>query len=264
MLLALPLAGVEVHGTVRDIYNRPLPGVQISFTAGGGSLVSNEKGEFDLVVDTSEAVLELYFETPLHYPEKRLVSAKESTANLKVVLIPLNLLKEEITVTALDEAEKAIAVPFAQNVVTGVTIRENQSETIVQAIQNSPGVHFIGKGGVSVTPSIRGLARRRVLLLAGGARITSDRSAGASAQFFPPELVQRIEVVRSAASVLYGSDAIGGVIQIIPKSALNAGPGLAALNISGNSVDQKVNGGFSIIRFRTFFSSRLPADHPSR
>ena len=246
MLLALPLAGVEIHGTVKDIYNRPLPGVQIRIAPGGGLLVSNEKGEFDFTVDASESVLELYFETPLHYPEKRYVSAKESTPYMKVYLIPLKLLREDVTVTALNEAEKAISVPFAQSVVSKIEIRENQSETIVQAMQNSPGVHFIGKGGVSVTPSIRGLARRRILLLAAGARITSDRSAGASAQFYPPELVQQIEIVRSAASVLYGSDAIGGVIQIIPRDAQNAEPGFATMNISSHSADQKLNGGFSL------------------
>ena len=121
-------------------------------------------------------------------------------------------------------------------------------ETIVQALQNSPGIHFIGKGGVSVTPSIRGLARRRILLLANRARIISDRSAGASAQFFPPELVQQIEVVRSAASVLYGSDAIGGVINIISRTGRNPEANIGSLNISANSANKKTNGGFSINR----------------
>ncbi|MFH2107688.1 MAG: TonB-dependent receptor [Chrysiogenia bacterium] len=245
-LLSLPLPGIEVHGTVKDIYNRPLAGVQVRIGSGGRSLLSDEKGKFDFNVHASETVIELYFESPQHYLEKRTVVLKEITPDLKVYLIPLKLLREDVTVTALNESQKTIAVPFAQNVVSKIGIRESQSETIVQALQNSPGMHFIGKGGIAVTPSIRGLARRRILLLAAGARITSDRSAGAAAQFYPPELVQQIEVVRSAASVLYGSDAIGGVIQIIPRDAKNAEPGFAALNISGNSADQKLNGGFSL------------------
>lgn len=247
-LLSLPLAGIEIHGTVKDIYNRPLAGVLIRIGASGNSLVSDEKGEFAFTVDESKTVLELSFETPQHYLEKRTVALKENTPDIKVYLIPLKLLREDVTVTALNEAEKIIAVPFAQNVVSKVEIRENLPETVVQAMQNSPGVHFIGKGGVAVTPSIRGLARRRILLLVGGARITSDRSAGASAQFFPPEFIQQIEVVRSAASVLYGSDAMGGVIQIIPRDAQNPESSLGALNISGNSANQKFNGGFSLHR----------------
>ena len=113
-------------------------------------------------------------------------------------------------------------------------------------MQNSPGVHFIGKGGSTVTPSIRGLARRRILLLVDGARITSDRSAGASAQFFPPELAGQVEIMRSASSVLYGSDAIGGVIQVIAAPAGDSEAGVAALNFSGHSADEKRNGGFSL------------------
>jgi len=245
-LFSLPMAGMEIHGTVRDIYNRPLAGVHVRISSSGHSLLSDEKGEFVFTVDASETVFELYFESPQHYLEKRTVVLKEITPDLKVYLIPLKLLREDVTVTALNESQKTIAVPFAQNVVSKIGIRESQSESIVQALQNSPGVHFIGKGGIAVTPSIRGLARRRILLLAAGARITSDRSAGAAAQFYPPELVQQIEVVRSAASVLYGSDAIGGVIQIIPRDAQNAEPGFAALNISGHSADQKLNGGFSL------------------
>ena len=173
---------------------------------------------------------------------------EDSANDLEIFLIPLKLLKEDITVTALNEAEKAISVPFAQNVVSKIEIKENMPETIVQALQNSPGIHFIGKGGVSVTPSIRGLARRRILLLANGARIISDRSAGASAQFFPPELVQQIEVVRSAASVLYGSDAIGGVINIISRTGRNPEAPIGSLNLSANSANKKINGGLSINR----------------
>ncbi len=246
MMFSLPMAGVEVHGTVRDIYNRPLAGVLVRTSSGERSLLSDEKGEFVFDVAAGETFLELYFESPQHYLEKRTVVLKEITPDLKVYLIPLNLLREDVTVTALNESQKTIAIPFAQNVVSKSGIMESQPETIVQALQNSPGVHFIGKGGIAVTPSIRGLARRRILLLAAGARITSDRSAGAAAQFYPPELVQQIEVVRSAASVLYGSDAIGGVIQIIPRNAQNAEPGFAALNISGHSADQKLNGGFAL------------------
>jgi outer membrane receptor protein involved in Fe transport len=247
-LAAIMLPGAEIRGTVKDIYNKPLAGVQIFIGADGRIVSSDEEGAFAITIDDSMGVLQLLFETPQYYSEKRTVSLKEMPRNLKVYLIPLKLLREDITVTALNWAEKTISVPFAQNVVSKIEIRENQPETIVQAVQNSPGVSFIGKGGVSVTPSIRGLARRRILLLADGARITSDRSAGASAQFYPTEFAQQIEIVRSAASVLYGSDAIGGVLQIIPYAAANPEARLASLNFSGNSIDQRMNGGLSLHR----------------
>ncbi len=247
-MISLPLSGIEIRGTVKDIYNNPLAGAQVLIGESGRIVKTDENGNFNFMADESMGEVQIYFEASQYYREKRTVALNDTPRHLKVYLIPLKLLKEDVTVTALNEAEKAISVPFAQNVVSRGEIMEDQPETVVQAMQNSPGVHFIGKGGVSVTPSIRGLARRRILLLAGGARITSDRSAGASAQFFPPELVQRIEIVRSAASVLYGSDAIGGVIQIIPREALSPEAGFSTLNLSGDSASKKFNGGFSLSR----------------
>jgi len=242
----LPSQGVEIRGTVMDVYGQPLAGIRILVGTHGRSVSSDEKGEFIFSADESQAALQLTFVSPLHYLEKRNLSLDELPRRLKVFLTPLRLLKEEVTVTALNEAEKALAVPFAQSTISGESIAESLPETVVQAAQRSPGVSFIGKGGVSVTPSIRGMARRRILLLAGGARVTSDRSAGASAQFFPPEFIQRIEVVRSAASVVYGSDAIGGVFQIIPRAAPSPGSPLVTLNLSGNSLDRKLNGGLAL------------------
>jgi len=242
----LPSQGVEIRGTVMDVYGQPLAGIRILVGTHGRSVSSDEKGEFIFSADESQAALQLTFVSPLHYLEKRNLSLDELPRRLKVFLTPLRLLKEEVTVTALNEAEKALAVPFAQSTISGESIAESLPETVVQAAQRSPGVSFIGKSGVSVTPSIRGMARRRILLLAGGARVTSDRSAGASAQFFPPEFIQRIEVVRSAASVVYGSDAIGGVFQIIPRAAPSPGSPLVTLNLSGNSLDRKLNGGLAL------------------
>ena len=191
LLLPFLMAAAEVRGKVKDIYNQPLPGVAIRAGESGQTTFANEQGAFDLFLEDTQSSVQLFFDSPGYYREKRTVRLNDLGHDLEVFLIPLKLLKEDITVTALNEAEKAIAVPFAQNVVSKIEIKESMPETIVQALQNSPGIHFIGKGGVSVTPSIRGLARRRILLLANGARIISDRSAGASAQFFPPNWSSR-------------------------------------------------------------------------
>ncbi len=224
--LALPLAAAEVRGIVRDIDGRPLAGVRVRIGEGDRILVTDAGGFFAFSADESAARLTLTFAAPQFHLEKRTLILKNAAVRLSVYLIPLRQLKEEVTVTAWNDSGTSAAVPMAQHVVSDEAIRENQPESVVQALQNSPGMHFIGKGGVSVTPSIRGLARRRILLLVDGARITSDRSAGAAAQFFPPELVRQVEVVRSASSVIYGSDAIGGVIQVIPRAAGDPEPGI--------------------------------------
>lgn len=240
------MAAVEVRGIVRDITKQPLAGILVQAGEGGPVYITNADGEFIFAAGEKDFPLTVYFISPLFHKERRLLHGKGAPVTVNVFLIPLRQFKEEVAVTALNSLEKAGAVPFAQKVISGVTIREDQPESIVQAVQNSPGVHFIGKGGSTVTPSIRGLARRRILLLVDGARITSDRSAGASAQFFPSEMAGQVEIMRSASSVLYGSDAIGGVIQVIAAPAGDPGAGVATLNFSGHSADEKRTGGFSL------------------
>lgn len=246
VLFSWRLPGSEIRGTVRDIYDRAVPQVRIALGSDGETVAVDENGNFSFSVAEGTREVRLFFAAPRHYPEKRVVVPRNASRPLKVYLIPLKILREEVTVTALNQAEKTFTVPFAQTVVSEVEISESLPETVVQAAQNSPGVHFIGKGGIGVTPSIRGLARRRILLLADGARVTSDRSAGAAASFYPPEFIGRLEIVRSAASVLYGSDAIGGVLHIISRDGRNSENKLGSLNVSGSSADRKWNGGISL------------------
>ena len=74
-----------------------------------------------------------------------------------------------------------------------------------------------------MVPSIRGMARNRILILIDNARIASDRRTGPNASFINPEDIERIEVLRSPSSVLYGSDALGGVVHIFTKTAREEG-----------------------------------------
>ena len=96
-------------------------------------------------------------------PRKEIIKlpTKKTGKKLSVILIPKEQIQEEISVTALDTEEKAVSVPMSESKVSQLEIKEKIAENIVTTLLNTPGVHFIGKGGYTVTPSIRGLARRR-------------------------------------------------------------------------------------------------------
>ncbi len=97
------------------------------------------------------------------------------------------------------------------------SLTEEMAPNVTEGLASTPGVSALGSGGFSLVPSLRGLARRRVLYLVDNARLSSERRTGPNASFINPEDIDRIEVLRSPASVLYGSDAIGGVIHILTK-----------------------------------------------
>lgn len=155
---------------------------------------------------------------PDYYEQTFLLPEKGAGAGVTLVLLPLVRQREEVVVTALRYTEPAAGVPATGAIVSREAISERQAPNITEGLQDVPGVASLGSGGFSIVPTVRGLARRRVLFLIDGARLESDRRTGANASFVCPEIVDRIEVLRSPASVLYGSDAIGGVVQIFTRT----------------------------------------------
>jgi hemoglobin/transferrin/lactoferrin receptor protein len=240
------LWGGEIKGTVKDIHNRPLAAVNILVQETGAVTLSDGQGKFLIRVPTGLDRLVLSLKARDFHPQTLRVSMDRDTITVNVLLIPREHLKEEISVTALNKPEQSVSVPMAESRVSQLEIQEKVPENIVSTMLNTPGIHFIGKGGISVTPSIRGLARRRVLVLVDGARLTSDRRVGVSAELIPPEFSRRVEIVRSASSVIYGSDAIGGVVQVLTRAEEPNGLEKNALNLNLNSNNRRLNTGIGL------------------
>ena len=110
------------------------------------------------------------------------------------------------------------------SVITGEELAKKSYSDVTDALKNVPGV-FVNGGGTNQTISIRGMGSAYTLFLIdgkpmndGGLLTTNGGVAGASINFLPPiEAIERIEVIRGPSSSLYGSDAMGGVINIITK-----------------------------------------------
>ncbi len=242
------LQGSEIRGIVKDIYNQPVEAVTLQLLENGAATLSDHDGKFSLDVpdklpgdDVSIRALHRSY-----HPFGMKVRIGDGTAAVNILLIPRELIKEEISVTALNKQEQTIQVPMAESSLSELDIKEQMPENVVDTLGTIPGIHFIGKGGFSTTPSIRGLARRRVLILVDGARLSSDRRVGVSASFIPPEMIRRIEVVRSSSSVLYGSDAIGGVVQIFTAPDTLPANTQNNFHLNMNTNNQRFSSGISL------------------
>lgn len=202
-------------GQVQDVFGNALPGVLIRSLDRGLSLVSDGRGRFAIPLPDESLVRERF---ELQHPDFHRLSPQvtwPSAKPLVFVMVPRERISEEVTVVASSRPRQSVERPVAESVVSRLEVREKLSDNIINTLVHTPGVQTIGKGGYAVVPSIRGLARRRVLQLVDGVRLTGDRAAGTSPSFLSPDLIQRIEVLRSPASVLYGSDAMGGVLQVM-------------------------------------------------
>ena len=129
--------------------------------------------------------------------------------------------EDQITVTAGRQEQLSSEVPAPVTVITSEDIEMLQPEKMADLFKMIPGVEVQGEGPFRGIPVIRGLSSNRVLILVDGQRLNNGRESTSFAGIQPALVnlgeVERIEVLRGPAAVQYGSDAIGGVINIITR-----------------------------------------------
>ncbi|MDT4801144.1 Vitamin B12 transporter BtuB [compost metagenome] len=113
----------------------------------------------------------------------------------------------------------------AVTVIDRAQIERSQAQSVPEVLRKVPGVSLVNNGGPgkSTTLFMRGTNSNHVLVLIDGVKAGSVTSGGSALQDLPLELIERIEVVRGPRSSLYGSEAIGGVIQIFTRKGTGEG-----------------------------------------
>ena len=167
-----------------------------------------------------------------------------------------------VTITATRTSTETFSVPQPVNVISMSSARERLVNTPVDLFRHLPGLDVTGVGSNQTRPQIRGLRGQRILLLEDGLRLNNSRRQQDFGEL--PALsgftgIDRVEVVRGPSSVLYGTDAIGGVVNVIsaelpPRSANGDVHGFADYRYGGAG-DQRMpslgaQGRFGAFSFR--------------
>ena len=132
---------------------------------------------------------------------------------------------DSIVVTASGTTQELRDAPASISVVNQAQLRSHPSNRLENALQDIPGVNVSGSNANRTDISIRGLPADYTLIMVDGRRQNTRESrpngnGGFEGGFIPPvSAIERIEVVRGPMSSLYGSDAMGGVVNIITKNA---------------------------------------------
>ena len=137
-----------------------------------------------------------------------------------------NQLKETV-VTATRSQSKADTLISDVTVITRDDIERGTGRTLSEVLARVSGVQMAANGGLGKISSVfvRGTESRHVLLLVDGVRYGSATTGQANFDTIPLEAIERIEVLKGPASALYGSDAVGGVVQIfLRKGAIGLLP----------------------------------------
>jgi len=128
---------------------------------------------------------------------------------------------EEVVVTASRIEELLKYSPDSVTIVTGEEIQKKGKQTVIDVLKDVPGVSIAqyGTPGGSSSIYLRGTNNAHTLIMIDGVRVGDPMSTDGKMSItdLSTDNIERIEIVRGAQSVLYGSDAIGGVINIITK-----------------------------------------------
>lgn len=138
----------------------------------------------------------------------------DTARELSIQLEPAPRQVAGLDVTALRRPGRSGDLPLPVERMDASALRERTTPfpVLSSRLRETPEVTVIGRDDYNGAPAVRGLARFRTVLFLDGARINSDREIGPSAGFVDPATLHSVEIVRGPGSVLYGSDAIGGVV----------------------------------------------------
>jgi len=126
---------------------------------------------------------------------------------------------EPVVVTATRTAQTADQTITPVTVITEKDIQKSGANSMFELLQGQPGVTMTSSGGYGKPSSLflRGANSDHVLVMIDGLKISSATTGGAAWEHIPLDQIERIEIVRGPRSTLYGSQAIGGVIQIFTR-----------------------------------------------
>lgn len=191
------------------------------------------------------------------------VSAQDSAPAMVDIVMSVAGHKEAIIVSAGIDAASLAETAKPVTVLAGIDLESRMKSTLGETLAEQPGVSSTSFGPGASRPVIRGMGGDRVRILQGGIGMAdASNTSPDHAVSFDPLSAEQIEVVRGPATLLYGSTAIGGIVNVIdgriPESrAENAVGGLVDLALG--SVSREKQGGASLHGGKNAFAWHLDA-----
>lgn len=154
---------------------------------------------------------------------------------------------EEIIVTATLTEKSIFEVTGGAAVITAEDILRIQPANLSDLLDQQTSLDITRNGGKLSTTSLfsRGTSSDHTLILINGQRFNSETLGGNAFQVIDPEQISRIEILRGSRSALYGSDAIGGVIQIFTNKKHDGTSGFLTMEEGSDDLQRlSVGGGY--------------------
>jgi len=226
-----------VEGRVTNADGTPLQGVQVADPAIQRGTTTDSDGRYRIEsLPTGKHLIEYRFVGFQNVTREVVLDAGE-TATINVTLQSRVLKVDGVTVTGTARARSTLRAPQDVDVMDTEQLQTRRGAALGDLLQkNVSGVSSIQTGSQAGKPVLRGLSGNRVVLLTDG---IAQEYYQFGVRHFPTtnaSEAERVEVVRGASSILYGSDALGGAINVISKPAPTTG--VDELDVGGTASTQ--------------------------
>jgi iron complex outermembrane recepter protein len=214
--LPAQVEGSSIEGFVEAADGGPLRGAVVAESSTGRTVLTDRDGRFSVAGVATPTTLRVsamgYAPISVRIP----TPAAGGSAPLRITLeaSPLALAGIQVTATPSGRDPLAVARPTSQ--LAGRDLDRSLGGSLAETLAGEPGISVRYNGPAASMPVIRGLTGDRILVLQDGRRVGDlAGSADDHTLTLDPLAAQRVEVVRGPASLLYGTNALGGVINVI-------------------------------------------------
>ena len=222
-------AASTLSGQVTDTSGTPLEQVRVTVLEAERTVLTSSEGRY-VIENLPTGTYAISFALVGYAPQVRHLTLREGEVTLNVELRPTLIELQELQVTATPLATTSLTSPQPTSVMSNEEVQENRAASLGETISVLPGVRNLSTGSGVGKPVIRGLSSNRVLVLTDGQRVESQQWGDEHGPQVEAAEAERIEVIRGPASVLYGSDALGGVVNVVTRElpdALTSDPFIA-------------------------------------
>ena len=205
----------EIKGIVYDDSNSEiLVGAKI-FSSEGNKVLNDSTGKFSISYKSLPLRLIFHYDG---FTNDTIVVSAQMNELLIVSLKPIITVTETIVISSSRRGQRVEEIPISLEVLKPEMINNKGITDIEQALDQSPGVYAMdGQVSIRGGSGFAYGAGSRVLLLWNGVPMLSADAGDAKWNTIPIESTQRIEILKGASSVLYGSGALNGIISLIEK-----------------------------------------------
>ncbi len=218
-------SGAALSGTVTDQHGAVVSGAEVSaLSVASGRIVTartDTDGKYELTGLPSGAY-QLSVSSRGFATARRSVTLRSPATGTEDFLLVPGIIESRITVTAgKGSARVAAELPQAITVTDELSLEERRPSSTLRAVERAPNLTPIIASPALERPRLRGLASNRLLIILDGERLNnvrSDPTTGVSPSVIDVTQLEAVEVVSGAGSGLYGSDALGGIINLITRS----------------------------------------------